>query len=169
MTTKCFIDTEFTNFPPAEHELISLGLAAENGEEFYAEAPYEINHCSEFVHEVVIPLLGRIPHEQVSLDDLRGRILDWLQLVRRNAEDVVICYDSEYDWNLFIKALDYRVPAWCQKQFVGNEINEMLRYDFHMKNGLPEHHALYDACANRHAYRPRPEDSPLPTRSPFLA
>jgi len=161
MTTRCFIDTEFTAFPPCEHRLISLGLAAGTGEELYLEVPFERAQCSEFVKEVVIPLLGRIPCSLVSADDLRGRILDWFQLVRQNAEDVLICVDSDYDWDLLVKALDNRVPAWCRKEHVGHEISEMLRYDFHVKNGLPEHHALYDACANRAAHRPRPESSPL--------
>jgi len=29
-----------------------------------------------------------------------------------------------------------------------------MLYDFFKNSGLPEHHALYDAQANRHAYRP---------------
>lgn len=160
MAVKIFIDTEFTNFPPAEHRMISIGMAAETAEEFYAEVPFELGHCSEFVREVVLPLLGRIPHSQVSLDDLRGRILDWFQLIR-NAEDVIICVDSDYDWDLLVKALDDRVPAWCRKQFVGDEIVELLRYRYHEQNGLPEHHALYDACGNRAGYRARPGGSPL--------
>lgn len=36
--------------------------------------------------------------------------------------------------------------------FVGNEINELLRCDYYRKNGLPEHHALYDAQANKYAF-----------------
>jgi hypothetical protein len=32
----------------------------------------------------------------------------------------------------------------------------LLRYSFHKKNHLPEHHALYDAQAARYAFRERP-------------
>lgn len=155
MTLKVFIDTEFTNFPPAAHQLISIGLAAETGGEFYAEVLFEMAVCSDFVKEVVIPLLGRVPHAQVTLAEARRRILDWCLLVRRQGEDVVICYDSEYDWNLLVHALDYKVPAWIQKHYIGGDINELFRYAYHRKSGLPEHHALYDACGNRAGYRMR--------------
>lgn len=51
-----FIDTEFTDF--IDPQLISMGLVAASGEEFYVEAPYFKPSCSTFVKEVVIPLLG---------------------------------------------------------------------------------------------------------------
>jgi hypothetical protein len=35
-------------------------------------------------------------------------------------------------------------------------INELLRYEFHVKNSLPEHHALHDALALRYAFREWP-------------
>lgn len=57
---KIFIDTEFTDF--IDIHLISMGLVSEGGEEFYAEVPYPDVACSPFVREVVIPLLGTIPH-----------------------------------------------------------------------------------------------------------
>lgn len=154
MALKVFIDCEFTNFPPAAHRLISLGLAAETGDEFYVEVAFEMADCSDFVKEVVIPLLGQIPHAQVPLAEARGRILDWCQRVRQG-EDVVICYDSEYDWNLLVGALDCQVPAWIQKRYIGGNINELFRYAYHKKSGRPEHHALFDACGNRAGYRQR--------------
>ena len=76
---KIFIDTEFTDFFDAH--LISIGLAAASGEEFYAEVPYPTSSCSEFVRDVVVPMLGRTPHANCTKDDLRGRLLTWLSLV----------------------------------------------------------------------------------------
>ena len=32
-----FLDTEFTDFPESECDLIAIGLVAEDGREFYAE------------------------------------------------------------------------------------------------------------------------------------
>jgi hypothetical protein len=60
MALKVFVDTEFTDF--INTHLISIGMTAESMEEFYAEVPYPENACSAFVHEAVIPLLGRVPN-----------------------------------------------------------------------------------------------------------
>ena len=148
-----FLDTEFTDF--IEPHLISLGMAAEYGEDFYAEVPYPDHACSAFVREAVVPLLRQIPHSFFTLDNLRLEIIKWLEIVRRDNEDVFICVDYEIDWDLFCEALDYRVPAWCHCKMVSQDINELMLYYFFKTSGLPEHHALYDAQANRYAYRPR--------------
>lgn len=157
MPLKIFIDTEFTDF--LDPHLISLGMAAESGEEFYAEVPYPDNACSAFVRETVIPLLGRLPNSAYTLDDLRIKVIDWLEIVRVQGEEVEICFDFQTDWNLFYDALDYRVPPWCRPRLVARNINELLRYEFHKRHNLPEHHALYDALANRYAFRERPNVS----------
>lgn len=148
---KVFIDTEFTDF--IDTHLISIGMTAETGEEFYAEVPYPDTACSAFVREAVIPLLGRQPNASCPADELRTRILTWLGLVKRRNEEVEICFDYQTDWDLFVDALDYRVPTWCQQRLVAQNINELLRYEFHQQCNLPEHHALFDALANRYAFR----------------
>lgn len=55
-----FIDTEFTDF--VNPQLISIGMVADSGEEFYAEVPFSDDRCSEFVRETVIPLLNQYPN-----------------------------------------------------------------------------------------------------------
>jgi hypothetical protein len=152
---KIFLDTEFTDL--LDPQLISIGMVAETGEEFYAEVPYPDEACTAFVREAVIPLLGRVPGANCALSDLRSLILTWLSLVRRRNEDLEICIDYQTDWDLFSDALDYRIPAWCQRRMVAREINELLRYEYHKKNGYEEHHALYDAKANQYAFRERPD------------
>jgi hypothetical protein len=151
MSLKVFIDTEFTDF--VDPHLISLGMSAESGEEFYVEVPYPEKRCSEFVRETVIPLLGHIPDSACSLDDLRIRIIVWVEIVKQRDEEVEICFDYETDWDLFVTAMDNRVPPWCRRRLVEHNINELLRFDFHQRYKLPEHHALYDAMANRYAFR----------------
>ena len=151
MKFNVFIDTEFTDF--LDPQLISIGLVAETGEEFYAELPYEIKECSEFVKAAVLPLLGYAPHAEVSKDDLYGKIMQWLRLVRPADAEVHICYDYQTDWDLFYDVLDGRVPPWCKRRLVADRINELLRYEYHKKNALPEHHALNDARANCYAFR----------------
>lgn len=154
MALKVFIDTEFTDF--LDPYLISLGLVAETGEEFYAEVPYEDRHCSPFVREAVLPLLQNTPDVCLTIDELFIQMSNWLRLVRPSNEDILICYDYQLDWDLFVDVLDGQVPAWCRPLLVGREINELLRYEYHKKNNLPQHHALNDARANRYAYRERP-------------
>lgn len=155
MPLKIFLDTEFTDF--IHPHLISLGMASESGEEFYAEVPYPDKECSAFVREAVIPLLGRVPNSACSTEELRTKIISWLDIVRSRGEEVEICVDYQTDWDLFVDALDYRVPPWCRMRMVAKNINELLLYEFHKKNQLSEHHALYDAMANRYAFREHPE------------
>jgi hypothetical protein len=151
MALKIFIDTEFTDF--VDPKLISIGLAAESGENFYAEVPFPMRDCSEFVREIVVPMLGNMPHAECSMDELYSRIITWLKLVRSGSEDIDICFDYWTDWDLFRQALGNNVPQWCKSRLVADRINEILRCDYHEKNRLPEHHALHDAQANRYAFR----------------
>jgi hypothetical protein len=150
MPLKIFIDTEFTDF--IDCHLISMGMVTESGEEFYAEVPYPNDACSEFVREAVIPLLGKIAHAQCPYDELRTRITNWLDDVR-SGESVQICFDYQTDWDLFIDVMDYRVPSWCLSCLVAVNIDDTLVYEYHKGHGLPQHHALYDAQANRYAFR----------------
>ena len=148
-----FIDTEFTDF--AMPELISLCMVGELGEECYIEVPFARARCSDFVREVVIPQLGNDPHAFCETTDLRARILKWLQIIKQ-ADSIQICYDSEYDWRLFVQALEGRVPNWIEPCWIrSREINKLLLYAY-FKNHPDEreHHALTDAKANKFAYRP---------------
>lgn len=151
MGLKIFIDTEFTDF--IDCHLISLGMAAESGEVFYAEVPYPEEACSPFVREAVIPLLGRIPDAQCPRDGLAPKILKWLESVKNNNKEVEICFDYQTDWDLFIDALDYQLPQHYSPRFSAAEIDEVMVYTFHRMNGLPKHHALYDAQANLYAFK----------------
>jgi hypothetical protein len=154
MTFKIFIDTEFTDF--IDPQLISIGMAAESGETFYAELPYDRARCSQFVRDVVIPLLENTPESLVSPDDLYLQISNWLRIVRPSNQSIDICFDYQTDWDLFTRVFDQHVPSWCNSRLVDSNINELLRYEFHKKNQLPEHHALNDARANCYAFRERP-------------
>ncbi|TCS37079.1 uncharacterized protein DUF5051 [Paucimonas lemoignei] len=147
-----FLDTEFTDL--LDPQLISLGIASEYGEEFYAEVPYPDKACTPFVREAVLPLLGQIPNSFFTKDQLHLEIIKWLEMVRRDGEEVFICVDYQTDWDLFCDVLDCRVPPWCHVKNVAKQINELMLYHFHKTERLPKHHALYDARANRYAYRP---------------
>jgi len=149
-----FLDTEFTDF--LDPKLISIGMIADSGEEFYAEVPFPDSSCSAFVREAVIPLLNQYPNAYCPVSQIGMRIRTWLEIIKRRGDDVEICVDYQTDWDLFADAMENRVPPWCKLRHIGRNINELLRYAYHKTNGLPEHHALYDAQANRYAFRERP-------------
>ena len=58
MPKKIFLD---------DTKLISIGIAADSGETFYAETPYQVSSCSTFVLETVVPLLGKIPQRPMFI------------------------------------------------------------------------------------------------------
>ena len=74
MTSKIFIDAELTDF--VDPKVISIGLVAESGEEFYAELPFSMRDCSEFVRETVVPMLGKEPHVACTMDELYLKIMN---------------------------------------------------------------------------------------------
>lgn len=145
-----FLDTEFTSFESPK--LISIGLAASTGEDFYAEVPFVTSSVSPFVHEVVIPLLNQDSGAYCQFDELHVRLRNWFTVVRTGV-DVVLCFDSQYDESLFRSIFDEYPPPFLRFRNVDGNINELLRHEFHVKNMLPEHHALNDAMAMRYAFR----------------
>lgn len=162
---KVFLDTEFTRLPPpisegyrAQPRLISLALVSEDGREVYVEVAggWSVNDCSDFVKREVLPLLGKHPEAICRVEDLGPRIMEWLECVKGNDEGVEVCFDFQTDWDLIVGAVNHRLPPWCKPRNVSRNINKLLRYAYHKTNELPEHHALYDAQAARHAFRERP-------------
>jgi hypothetical protein len=127
-------------------------MAASTGESFYAEVPFATTSASPFVQEVVIPLLHQDSADYCQFDELYVRVLNWLTVVRTGIE-MVICFDSHYDETLFRTIFDGYPPQFVRFRNVDDNINEFLRHEFHVKNMLPEHHALNDAMAMRYAFR----------------
>lgn len=157
---RIFLDTEFTQLNLNDAKLISLGLVVEKSlGEFYIEvSPLPpIGECSAFVRDTVLPLLGRYPGAECPQDEIRSRIINWLQLVRHPDDELFVHFDSEFDERMIRAALD-PVPNWLQIARISNrDTNELLRHEYHVKDklGRPEHHALHDAHALAYSYRPR--------------
>ncbi len=104
-----FFDTEFTDLS-ADAKLISIGLVREDGTSYYAELTdtYELEDCSEFVLEHVLPQLdggdARITLKELS-DILRG----WL---RGSGQPVTLVTDSpSWDWHLLQSIFDGDMPT----------------------------------------------------------
>ncbi len=150
-----FLDTEFTDL--LDPVLISLGMVAEDGQELYLEVPFPVEKCTAFVREAVLPHLGREPNAVCTIFEVRSRVLTWIETIRQPQEGVVICADYHGDIDLLHNALEYRIPGWMSDRLVGHDLDERLQGQFFEVHRLPRHHALYDARANRHSCRRRPD------------
>ena len=74
-----FFDTEFTGLTD-NPKIISIGLVAENGREFYAELSdtYHDDDLSDFTREYIVPLLmgGKFTLTQ---SELKARLKTWIE------------------------------------------------------------------------------------------
>lgn len=167
-----FLDTEFTDF--REMDLISIGLVSEDGNhEFYREINnHEPNFRSDFVNQVVIPLLeggacSKI-YRNVSLD-----LKEWLDSLPYDTVTIVCDYTG--DWKLFQQLLENHkpqrvkvIPAMLNYAFLEmlehrgfhNRVEDRMTAMMQMGTTQPEyyqidnrqHHALVDAKANRYGW-----------------
>lgn len=150
-----FLDTEFTNFEKGDRELISIGLAADDGGEFYGESTeFRKESCTVFVNEVVLPKLGRFPGRAMLRAQLREELLAWL--AQYDDRQPVLCYDFIGDVVLFLELVLY-MPGRLIEKNIWPLIDETAIEQYFLNArvaGEPDedHHALYDARANRYAY-----------------
>ena len=149
-----FLDTEFTDL--LDPRLISIGLVAESGEELYVEVPFSFKHCSDFVREAVLPQLGKVPEAFCPAPLLHDRIVTYLARVRDGQGDIIIACDYTTDWWLLHEAMIHGLPSWIRNALVWSNLDELLIEEYWAKTRESRHHALHDARANRHAYRPKP-------------
>jgi hypothetical protein len=155
-----FLDTEFTNFPEDECDLISIGLVDENGREFYGElTDYRQEACSDFVKQVVIPLLKRHKNTVVGNKFSVGKELnEWLKFY--GDEVVTICFDYNTDWQLMANMLmllpEEELFTNIQATNIWGSLDKMKLDYFWLERGdlgWEPHMALWDAHANRFAYK----------------
>ena len=157
-----FMDTEFTNLDSPElPELISIGLIAEDGQNFYAELRHSSDEggCSNFTAREVLPLLEGGEYLKPK-QTVRKKIIAWLDAFPRQVRIVV---DSQYDWELLVELLCntrpdnlhpkslYFSPSYFSES--DKELGiEMLRAQDKALGGLPCHHALRDALQLKAAW-----------------
>ncbi len=144
-----FVDSEFTGFKSPQ--LISIGVVALSGEEFYAEVEFPIDECSEFVRATVLPLLNQ--DKRYSLAELKCELSSWIEAVRQGGP-ILICYDSEYDRTMLRQIFENDTPNGLVFRNLGaSYVNKIKMYEWHVKHKQPEHHALHDARALKYAFR----------------
>jgi hypothetical protein len=157
---KIFLDTEFTDFPESECDLISIGLVDDNGRYFYAElTDYRQEACSSFVKEVVLPLLNKHPDRILGNKlQVAYKLAEWLEEYR-NEDECVICFDYNTDWvlmNNVISLLDTDAPDFLTTKNIWGDLNPLALEYFWLEQDAfdwKQHMALYDAIGNRYAYR----------------
>ncbi|WP_433704181.1 hypothetical protein [Paraburkholderia sacchari] len=140
---RVFVDCEFTDF--IDCDLISIGLVADDGREFYGErSDYDGTACSVFVREAVLPQLGQQSDCVYSREGLRNALRAWLG---QFGGERVVCVDFATDWDLMLDLLDGETNGW-QAQLVPVDQGRLEMY-FAQHPG--RHHALVDARAQRYA------------------
>ena len=146
---RVFVDTEFTDF--IECELISIGLVADDGREFYGEcSDFSLDICSEFVRAAVLPMLERRPQSTFTRVGLGTALHEWLNGFSGFAERA-LCFDYGGDWELLCDLLDGPPDGW-RALHVGQALDAAALEAFYRENGR-RHHALTDARAMRFAMR----------------
>lgn len=149
---KYFIDTEFSErgarFPA---ELISIGIVAEDGREFYAHsASYDIGGCSEWVQENVLP------HVQGEPTMSLWSIAESIKIFVGSTEPEFWGYYADYDWVVFAQIFGTMMdlpsgwPMYCRdiKQWCDQLGNPKLP-----EQSSTEHNALHDARWNHIAWK----------------
>jgi hypothetical protein len=156
---KVWLGCEFTSIE--EPELLSVGLISEDGRECYVELLDEglKRRSSEFVHQQVLPLFGRIPESRaVDGQDMCRRLERFLLAM---GGEVELLYDHKTDRDLVLRALE-RAQHWrdIERQLswrnvsietCSDQATDAMDAVFRAAEliGLGRHHALVDARALR--------------------
>lgn len=158
---KIFYDTEFTSLGSiVEPHLISIGMIAEDGREFYAELTdtWERGECSDFVIEAVLPLLQGGQY-RMGLHQLKCRLAEWIEGFE---EEVVLVSDAGFDWDWIVYIFDQpllwpknlvRLRAVSTESLSGERLHDYNNaYWKFFEETVPRpaaHHSLNDAKAIR--------------------
>lgn len=151
---KYFLDTEFHE-EQNSLELISIGIVAEDGREFYAESSeYDESRAHPWLVDNVLPHLGAPEHRKTRLD-IAGRILEFCDPARYGKPEFWGHY-ADYDWVVFAWLFGAMVdlpdgfPMYCRdiKQFADDLGDPRLP-----EQGKGEHDALQDARWNMKAWK----------------
>lgn len=142
---RIYIDTEFSGF--GTFDLISLGCVSDCGRAFYAEIDtIHIDRCSDFVLDVVLPLLSHDPMLKCGTQEMCRRLRSYLAQFGGPLE---IRYDFKGDWLLFRRVLEangQNLPHNMRKRNVlGGCAQHQDMQALFDANGWPQHHALNDA------------------------
>jgi hypothetical protein len=146
-----WFDTEFIE-DGKTIDLISIGIVAEDGREFYAQnTDCDYSRASDWVRENVIAKLAPRKHDLMTKAQIKDAVLEF---VGTNKPELWAYY-ADYDWvvlcQLFGTMMDLPKgwPMYCRdvKQLCDDVGNPSLPVQ-----GKGEHHALADARWTREAW-----------------
>lgn len=154
-----FLDTEFVLGPAVTPQLLSIGMCALDGREFYRELPSVgvAEFADEFLRMEVLSQLGRWVGVAMSAKQAAHDLVLWLDGFSQQVE---VCYDFHLDYGLLEELLNLGPgvqPARLLPCHVGylNEVeeweavSEACYVELTLRRGLKRHHALADALALR--------------------
>lgn len=156
MTTKYYLDTEFDE-RPGSIMLISIGLACQDGREYYAVSnAFSVAACNDWVQKNVLPKLPD-PSEWKHPGVIAREILDFVNAGPSSPE--FWGYYADYDWVVFCWLYGRMIdlpkgwPMYCKdlKQRM-DDLGYSLGDVHRMRRALPpcdEHIAIGDARWNR--------------------
>jgi hypothetical protein len=146
---KYWIDTEFIEHP-CTIDLISIGLVAEDGREFYAESSeVDWTKASQWTHETVRP---QLEGKGMSREDIGYAVR---RFVGDDKQPVFWGYFPAYDWVVFtwlfgnMDELPFHFPQLCLD--VKQWAIELGDLELPQQTGA-RHHALADAKWTRDAW-----------------
>lgn len=153
---RVFLDTELTSLQAPR--LVSMGVAASDGRECYAELPAELELTNDFVRQRVLPQLGIVPARVASSAELGRRIGDWL--IALQWPTIPVVFDFPLDYDLLEQALRdggrwNRLQGLLVPTQVGYLIRQAEAHQAMVRSwacslaadGITRHHALADARA----------------------
>jgi hypothetical protein len=153
---KYFFDTEFAEtggLPSPTIDLISIGIVAEDGREYYAESSeFQVGNCNQWVAENVLPLLGP-PEDRKKRNTIRDEIA---MFVGGDLLAEFWAYYCSYDWVVFcwlwgaMVDLPKGFPMLCGDLQI--EWIRLGRPDIKPPDPVDEHNALADAKWNAQLY-----------------
>ncbi len=166
---KHYLDTEFIE-KPGSIQLVSIGIASEDGRTFYAEnTSFDERDADDWVRKNVLSKLKWWPHRAPFKSIVNNKFFEvygpitWirdsvLEFIEPNP--VFYGYFADYDWVLFCwlfgKMID--LPAYFPKYC--RDLKQILDESGKKKLAKPEgeHNALVDALWNRDLHRHLTED-----------
>jgi hypothetical protein len=148
-----FLDTEFTDFHDCS--LISIGLVSEDGSfEYYGErTDFDYEACNSFVRSHVWANLGRFAHRRFKKAELEQNLA--LALANLPAP-LSIAFDSDRDRQLMVGIFETcavpRVSQYVDLRPMQSLVEYRRAEAAFFSAEQPQHHALFDAMANRAAW-----------------
>lgn len=180
MMTRIFLDTEFTGLHQYT-SLISIGLAAENGDVFYAEmTDYDREQVDDWLRSNVLNLLSDdLPNAedahtnpvmlcQGTMSEVSHALHRWLK--RFGGKDSVEIWADvlAWDWVLFCELFGGAFSLPEEVYYIPFDLSTLLKLKgidpniireelgqvkwSHPKLKLVKHHALYDALLEKNIF-----------------